>query len=739
MIPRFHFDDRHASSVTETYMRIIREAVCKAGFSAENRKCSRRPSRRDYIVTNEVLVTIRYLLLGYRRHIVWMQGIVPEESYLRRRSRLRRAVLSFVEKFVLKRASFLLVVSSEMLAHYETKYNLSLADKSFIMPCFSETKLYDGAFASKKEGTFAYVGSLSAWQCFAETARFYAEIERNAPCPTKLFVFTEDAERAKPILLQSGAVNYEICCREGSALLEALSEIRYGFVLRCEDPVNRVATPTKLSVYAACGLIPIYSPCLSDFSRYAAPLGYGVQVSVPYDSDAVSAVLRDMEKRRDPRRLYDRCARLFSGYYNAAEYQRRLGEKLLQMIGAPPKKRRLLFVIGNTRMGGIPNALYALLREIHECYDITLLAADGGILRELLPEDVSVLEPDDLLRATETPLAGIHALSFSARIFRIAGAAVTKLFGKTVPFRLAALSQRKRLPEYDIAVSFTHPTKDRSFCGIACELALFGCRASRRIAFLHCDFTKYGGNTAANRKLLRRFDHICAVSEGTAERFLSILPDTAEKLSVVHNIVDAKRLFALASEPVPDISDNYRPIILSVRRLAPEKGLLRCVPMMRRLRDEGFDFTWHIIGDGPCRRALLAAVAEQGLEGVVILHGEKKNPYGYMAQSDFLLFPSYHEAAPLVLEEAYYLGLPILATDTSSAREPAGDRAVICGRDDGAVFDALRRFLSEKTYESLSCTADRCSLLRLNAERTAASVRAFREACGEDGADESHF
>ena len=739
MTPRFIFDDRHPSAVTETYMRIIREAICEAGFFATDRKLCKRPSRNDYIVTNEALVTARYLLSGYRRHIVWMQGIVPEESYLRRRSRLRRAVLSFVEKFVLKRAELLLLVSSEMLVHYETKYGLSLAGKSVVMPCFSETALYTGAFVAKREGTFAYVGSLSAWQCFAQTAALYAEIERRAPCRTKLFVFTEDMARAEQLLAQSGAKNYEISHREGAALLEALLPVRYGFVLRREDSVNRVATPTKLSVYAACGLTPIYSPVLADFARRAVPLGYGIQVKLPFDLHDVSAVLRDMEKDWDSRRMHDISTRIFADYYHAAGYEQKLKERLSRLAGSSPVKRRILFVVGNTRTGGIPHALYALLREIHGLYDISLLAADGRADSKMLPEDVSVLEPDDILRATETPLAGIGELSFSARIFRIFGAAFAKLFGKTVPFRLAALCRRGKLGEYDVAVSYTHPTADRSFCGIACELALFGCRASRRIAFIHCDFAEYGGNTAANRRLLRRFDRICAVSEGVAKRFLSALPYESEKLSVVRNVIDAKRIFALAAEPITDFPSGRRPMILSVCRLSPEKGLLRCIPIMRRLRDEGFAFTWHIVGDGPCRHALENAVTEQGLAEIVVLHGEQKNPYAYMEHSDFLFLPSYHEAAPLVLEEACYLGLPILATDTSSARELTGSRAMLCGTDDDALADALRQFLSEKTYEKLRCAADRASLLRLNEERTAASVRAFRTACGEVQVDGTRF
>ena len=251
-MPRFVFDDRHACDVTETYMHILAEAVRQAGYPAVDAG-EAAPSRRDVMVTDEVLVALRYRLLGYRRHVVWIQGLVPEESYMRHRSRLRRFVLSRIEKYILRRAELLLFVSQEMLLHYERKYRLPLGSKSFVMPCFCEREPYIPAQNAKKDnGSFAYIGSLAEWQCFPQTAAFYAEIEQRAKYPTKFIVLTEDTQRAAAILAESGAVRYEVKCLHGEALARALFPIRYGFVLREEDPVNRVATPTKLSVYAAC-------------------------------------------------------------------------------------------------------------------------------------------------------------------------------------------------------------------------------------------------------------------------------------------------------------------------------------------------------------------------------------------------------------------------------------------------------------------------------------------------------
>ena len=725
MMPRFVFDDRHACDVTEAYMHLLAEAVRQAGYPAVDAG-EAAPSRRDVMVTDEVLVALRYRLLGYRRHVVWIQGLVPEESYMRHRSRLRRFVLSRIEKYVLRRAELLLFVSQEMLLHYERKYRLPLGSKSFVMPCFCEREPYIPAQNAKKDkGSFAYIGSLAAWQCFSQTAAFYAEIERRAKYPTKFIVLTEDTQRAAAILAESGAVRYEVKCLRGEVLARALLPIRYGFVLREEDPVNRVATPTKLSVYAACGIVPIYSPVLADFSLRAARKGYGIPVSLPAKEEDIETVLRDMEKTQ-PEAASGRF--LFDDYYYADGYRDRLAELLRERFAEAPKKRRVLITVGHLRTGGIANALYALLAEIHTLYDITLIAADGRVERDRIPSDVSVFPSDELLRATETPRCRLRELSLPAKLFRITGAAFAKLFGKRIPFSFLCRRIKRRLPDFDAAVSFSQPSPVRSFCNISCELALFGCRAARRIAFLHCDFEKYGANTAGNRRLYRKFDRVCAVSEGAAASFLRCMPQMRERLAVVPNILDGRRILSLAASGEDCFPNARHPIILSVARLSPEKGHLRCIPLMRRLREAGFLFEWHIVGTGPCERAIADAISKNHLSDTVFLHGETKNPYRYMAQADFLFHPSFHEAAPLVFSEAVLLSLPVLATETSSAGELLGENGILCTAGDDALYHALEKFLSQRSYERL-CRAEETEMrLSRLAGRTEASVRAFRMA-----------
>ena len=44
-----------------------------------------------------------------------------------------------------------------------------------------------------------------------------------------------------------------------------LLKYKYGFLLRRDNLVNNVATPTKMNSYLACGLIPIFTDAITDY------------------------------------------------------------------------------------------------------------------------------------------------------------------------------------------------------------------------------------------------------------------------------------------------------------------------------------------------------------------------------------------------------------------------------------------------------------------------------------------
>ncbi len=709
---RFYIDIREAE-VTKSYMELIYDAVRHAGGVLLPYSKKHSVGKEDFVITNEFPRTFLHMLRGEKNHILWIQGIIPEESYLRNRSLLRQTLLSAIEKYVLKKARSVLFVSEEMKLHYERKYKLSFSEKCVVFPCFSAENTQKSAFFEEKykKNDFCYVGSLSAWQCFEKTVKLYQKVEKNAQKPTKFFVFTQEKAKAEEILKNEGVEHFEISYHEGEALGAALSKMKYGFVLRDDIAVNHVATPTKLSEYLACGVIPLFSSSLRDFARIHHEIPIGLCDPTAED------ILRDMEKERTADEMKACCDAYFDCYYDIKTAEKRIADA----VSGVYQKPKLLVTIGNLKMGGIGKALVAFLREMQKEYEIFLLAMREGECSAEIPAGVHRIKPTEWMRTTEYSLRELHGFSLGAKLFRFFGAGFSKLFGKRLPFRLLV----KNFGTFDVAVAFSQPSGKKSFCNLTLESVLYGAKTAKKVTFLHADFRKYGGNDAYNRSLYRKFDGICPVSDAVGERFFSVMPMLRERTVTVPNFIPVEDILKRAEEEIAPLFGKIR--ILTVCRLEAEKGLFRCIAAMKKAKNAGIPFVWHLVGDGALRETLEKTLAEEGLSAHAVFHGNVENPYPFMKHADFLLLPSYHEAAPLVLEEARILGLPILTTKTLSAEALCGAFGVVSENEDEALSDVFLRFLSEKQYESIRKTYQKEDILREYAERTAKTKEILRD------------
>jgi len=74
-----------------------------------------------------------------------------------------------------------------------------------------------------------------------------------------------------------------------------------------------------------------------------------------------------------------------------------------------------------------------------------------------------------------------------------------------------------------------------------------------------------------------------------------------------------------------------------------------------------------------------------------------------MKKADALFLPSVHEAAPMVIEEAKALGVPVITTRTISAAEMVLDNmeGFICENSSEGIYLILRELLD--CPEKLSC------------------------------------
>lgn len=252
---------------------------------------------------------------GARRVAFWAQGIWPEESYMRNHSRLRMLATSHVEKRALEQAERVFLVSDAMRRHYERKYHLSLKTKSMVMACSNEVMHPNSFFVEGKydRPVFAYAGSLAVHQCIDEMLDSYAKIREAMP-EAELMFLTGQVDEARKKLAAHGLPEVEPRYVEPASLTEVLARAKYGFVLRKDNEVNRVATPTKLSTYISNGIIPVYSSCLESFSEVARECTYKIEVK---SFDDVVGQVREFENRSiDPNDVRAEYEDLFRGVFD---------------------------------------------------------------------------------------------------------------------------------------------------------------------------------------------------------------------------------------------------------------------------------------------------------------------------------------------------------------------------------------------------------------------------------------
>lgn len=321
--------------VVKTYMDVIQEGIRKANIQCLDVAPDDKNIRKgDFLLTDSPLVAIKYILMGFKNHIVWFQGVAPEESFMAHASCLRSRIMSWIEKTVLKKAKIVFLVSESMKKHYEKKYGIDLSKKSFIMPCFNELGTVDDAFndSKYKENSFLYVGSLLPWQCFEETAELYAAIEKKTKSPTKFYVFTHQQEEAQKVLLKHNVRNYEVDCVTQGELSSRIKGMKYGFVIRKDSVVNNVATPTKFSNYLANGIIPIYSSALHSFAAFDQKNNLGITCDLDSVDKGVDSILAHMEIGVSANDIYQKCKSAFDSYYNAEQYSNEIACKMLTCL-----------------------------------------------------------------------------------------------------------------------------------------------------------------------------------------------------------------------------------------------------------------------------------------------------------------------------------------------------------------------------------------------------------------------
>lgn len=118
-------------------------------------------------------------------------------------------------------------------------------------------------------------------------------------------------------------------CEINSMHNDVFADVKFGFVLRNDVPVNRVATPTKLSSYLSAGVIPVFSKYLKDFYNRTNDFEYVVPVSDFNPSEKLQKLLGE---EIDTNKLISEYMELFNTYYNPQYYIKKYKEKMGELL-----------------------------------------------------------------------------------------------------------------------------------------------------------------------------------------------------------------------------------------------------------------------------------------------------------------------------------------------------------------------------------------------------------------------
>lgn len=357
--------------------------------------------------------------------------------------------------------------------------------------------------------------------------------------------------------------------------------------------------------------------------------------------------------------------------------------------------KELLIVNNNMKVGGVQKSLCNLLWSLDPTeYHVTLLlfSKTGAYLDEL-PPTVRVVEVDGPFRLfgkSQSEYRGMDALK------RTCLALICRFFGRDTAVRL----MRKRqsvVGGYDCAISFLNNGPKEVLYGGAQDFVLYCTEADRKVLFLHSDYDRSGSHYPANDKAVAQFDVIAACSEGCRRAFVAALPELADRCVAVRNCHRYDEIRRLAdAEAVSYSSDAVHAV--TVARMTPRKGVDRAIRGLAAARRVGHPLVLHIVGDGPKRDSLQQLAEELAVTEWVVFHGEMSNPYPYIKQADFMLLTSYHEAAPMVIEEARCLGVPILSTEIISTKEMVTEAQAgwVCDNHQAAIDETLCRVLADR-------------------------------------------
>ncbi|MGN0171101.1 MAG: glycosyltransferase [Lachnospiraceae bacterium] len=344
--------------------------------------------------------------------------------------------------------------------------------------------------------------------------------------------------------------------------------------------------------------------------------------------------------------------------------------------------KKVLFFIESLAGGGAEKVLSDLVSNLEPAkYDVTVISvADGGVYESIVKKHShyhSVFSNDDYKSGGWKKLW--YILKYKL------------IYSLPAPIAYLWMIQGA----YDVEIAFVE--------GFATRLiAASPNQNSKKLTWVHTDMKKnpYACNgyksQAEHRLVYEKYDKVCCVSQSVKEVFNTMFFND-KRVVVQYNPVDSAEVMRKGRERV-DLIPNQTLQMGTIGRLEEQKGFIRLLDCLGRLKGKGYQFGLWIAGEGSQRPQLEALMKKYQLQEQVKLLGFQENPYRYMDKCDVFVCSSYAEGFSTAATESLILGKPIFTTECAGMQELFG--AEKCGEivpnTDEALYEMLENLLSGK-------------------------------------------
>ena len=360
--------------------------------------------------------------------------------------------------------------------------------------------------------------------------------------------------------------------------------------------------------------------------------------------------------------------------------------------------KKILILVNGLYLGGFSKSLINLLLCLQNDntlkIDLYSFDKENLLLKNEIPNNVNIIIPDNLEYSNSFLYKFLLFMNKTRYVFF--EKLYKTLFSKQIPRKhLIYYSQKNQIikakslkndfsfaNKYDSVISW-----EEGFCDY---ILTYKVKNNNKIGYIHPNYKEVGLNKKLDKAFVKSMKYIVTISKSCYETLCDVFPHSKQKIKYVPNRMNYSYLINKSKAYIIDKPTNYT-LCTACRIVDYDKAIFRIVDLSKKLRDNGLNFSWWVIGEGSDYDIFIKKISEENLENIIIPLGGMVNPYPYILTSDLFVMQSHREGRPVAVDEAILLRKPVLITNYSSAEEQVnnGINGFIVNDDFDAIYDKL--------------------------------------------------